>query len=616
MCLSKKPLNASLKMKKIRPLIWSLAVILLGIISAIFLYKFINPLLINFKQQPLFLTGSPFFSSFMEYPGGLTEYLSLFFSQFFVSRVVGTLVILAFATANAVVLYYLAKKHLGQDISLGLAISVGILLTGLHASYEATLQTSIVLLISSLSVFFLQLLNTRKNYFKIPLIVFLGSLMYFYIGATALMAFTALFAATTLYKKDVSNYLTALLLIGACFALPAYTSATSAYMGYKEASLGILEPTRKPFFFVQLITFLISPVLILLSPLKKKMSIKPLAINTIHIALPILLIAFSTAFYYFSFNKDKKNNLLFHYLAKNKQWAEVISIGKELSFNDRKVPFQLNRAYYHQNILIHKAFQIPQYWGERGLILTSHYNSEVLMLCSDLYYDMGHIKASLHWAYEAQTKFPFSPDVLQRIILCNLILNEFNTAEHFIDMLSRSVIYRKWAEQQRKFLNKPQLVSSDSELGEKQKLTPDEDFFTNQIQPIYDLSMLLKKNPSNKMAFEYYMIYAMLTHDLVKMEKEIHCMGSVGYKKIPTHLEEAILLFSVLNKEKKIDTGYYTVSQETSQRFRAYSELMMKYRSNLKQGEPEFRQGYKDTYWYYIHFVSPITTKREFKEKK
>jgi hypothetical protein len=603
-------------MKKIRPLIWSLAVMLLGITSAIFLFKFINPQLINFKQQTLFLTGSAFFSSFMEYPGGLSEYLSLFFSQFFVSRVAGTLIILAFAAANAVVLYYLAKKHLGQTISLGLAMTLGVLLTGLHASYEATLQTSIVLLISSLSVFFIQLFNTRKNFFKIPLIVFLGSLMYFYFGSTALMTFTALFTATTLYKKDVSNYLSALLLIGACFALPAYTSATSAYMGYKEASLGVLEPGQKPFFFVQLITFLISPILILLSPLKKKMSIKPLAINILHIIVPITLIAFATVFYIFSFNKDKKNNLLFHYQAKNKQWAEVISIGKELSLNDRKVPFQLNRAYYHQNMLIDKAFEIPQYWGERGFILTTHYNSEVLMLCSDLYYDMGHIKASLHWAYEAQTKFPFSPDVIQRIILCNLILNEFSTAEHFIDMLSRSVIYRKWAEQQRKFLNKPQLVSSDSELGEKQKFTPDEDFFTNQKQPLYDLSMLLKKNPGNKMAFEYYMIDAMLTHDLAKMEKEIHHMGSIGYKKIPVHLEEAILLFSVLNKEKKIDTGHYTVSQETHQRFRAYSELMMKYRNKMKQGESEFRQGYKDTYWYYIHFVSPITTKREFKEKQ
>jgi hypothetical protein len=41
----------------------------------------------------------------------------------------------------------------------------------------------------------------------------------------------------------------------------------------------------------------------------------------------------------------------------------------------------------------------------------------------------------------------------------------------------------------------------------------------------------------------------------------------------------------------------------------------MKHRGNSKAAQADLSYEFKDTYWYYIQYISPITTKREFKEK-
>ena len=102
-----------------------------------------------------------------------------------------------------------------------------------------------------------------------------------------------------------------------------------------------------------------------------------------------------------SYNRIVKNNIIIHLLAQNNDWQGVLNMAEELPMTDRKVIFQVNRALYHMGSLLNNSFVYTQYLGEHGLMLNMHYNSDIAMLCSDLFYDMGHIKESLHWAYEA-----------------------------------------------------------------------------------------------------------------------------------------------------------------------------------------------------------------------
>jgi hypothetical protein len=102
---------------------------------------------------------------------------------------------------------------------------------------------------------------------------------------------------------------------------------------------------------------------------------------------------------------------------------------------------------------------------------------------------------------------------------------------------------------------------------------------------------------------------------LAKVVVNLKYLEILGYEKIPVHIEEALMMFLTLNKDYKVDLGKYQISKTVQDNFFAYSKLLMKYRQNRKEGQPEMYRNFGNTYWYYIHFVSPITTKRVFQEK-
>jgi hypothetical protein len=87
------------------------------------------------------------------------------------------------------------------------------------------------------------------------------------------------------------------------------------------------------------------------------------------------------------------------------------------------------------------------------------------------------------------------------------------------------------------------------------------------------------------------------------------------YKRIPVHIEEALILFRTLNENYPVDMGKYTIRSTTQKRFAGYSSVMMKYRKDMQAARAELYNGFGNTYWYYIHYVSPITTQRKVHEK-
>jgi len=316
-----------------------------------------------------------------------------------------------------------------------------------------------------------------------------------------------------------------------------------------------------------------------------------------------------------SFDRSARDAIQIHALASEGQWDKVLTTAKRLSLTDRKVIFQVNRALYHLDRLPDEVFNYPQYWGEKGLVLTSNYSRNVLMFCSDLYFDMGHVKESLHWAYEAQTKQEQSPEVLKRIAVCNLIIGEYQAAEKFFSILSESMVHRKWAMHYLDCLKNESLVEKDPLVREKRKWLPRKDFYASTENPQYDLYRLFTENPDNKMAFEYFMLYSMLRHDLSEVVRNLKYLERLRYKKIPVHIEEALLLFMTLNENYPVDPGRYKISGLTQKRFSGYSSVMMKYRKDMQAARAELYNGFGNTYWYYIHYVSPITTQRKMIEK-
>ncbi len=195
-------------------------------------------------------------------------------------------------------------------------------------------------------------------------------------------------------------WLTGIIQLLLCLAFLWIVPLQSPYVDFKMACLGILCPGMyyKPLKFLYTL-YIIIPVLLLMRIIIKFTLEETGLIHrvTLHLpaslskvlfpVIPLLVIGLLILVCRFSFSKTDKDAVLIHFYAAGHDWESVLKTSAALSTTDRTVLFQINRALYHLDRLPDQAFSYAQYWGENGLILTSHYSHDVLMFCSDLYFD-------------------------------------------------------------------------------------------------------------------------------------------------------------------------------------------------------------------------------------
>jgi len=80
-------------------------------------------------------------------------------------------------------------------------------------------------------------------------------------------------------------------------------------------------------------------------------------------------------------------------------------------------------------------------------------------------------------------------------------------------------------------------------------------------------------------------------------------------------MEEAIILFMTLNRDYPVDLGRFRIRSQAQKSFAGYSSIMMNYRKDMQAARKDLYNGYGNTYWYYIHYISPLTTHRKMLEK-
>lgn len=596
----------------------------------LYLWFYIDPALVYYKQQPIFLFDKFFLYKFLVVPGGIAEYLSLFISQFLGLKIAGCLLITLTIFAAVVLTNRVLRFYFSKQTASWLQYIPGLILVHLHSHYVYDLRGDLIYLAALVLVLAFQRTDNRQVYFRLALLPVMSLFLFFGFGGSALLLFSGLIILDAIFQVNRKLFwLKGLVQVILCLLLIRLIPLVSPYVSFKMAYLGILCPGLyyKPLkFLYSLYVFL--PTLLLIRILFKyaieatglvgKVRFR-LPLRIAPVAMPLLsllVIGLLLAVIRFSFNRSAKDAVLIHYHAASGNWKSVLETSKALSTTDRTVLFQVNRALYHLGTLPDQAFSYAQYWGENGLILTSHYTHEVLMHCSDLYFDMGHIRESLHWAYEAETKSDQAPDVLKRIVLNNLILGEYAVAGKFLKILSQSILHRKWAMHYLSCLQDENLIGQDELISEKRKLMPVKDFYVSTHEPRSDLVNLLSQRPGNRMAFEYFMLYSLFTHDLATVAGNVRQLERLNYERIPTHIEEAIMLVKTLNPEFPLYLGKYQLSARTRERFMGYSKIMLAYKKDRVAAQADLFRDYGNTYWYYVYYVSPITTKRKIYERK
>lgn len=99
-------------------------------------------------------------------------------------------------------------------------------------------------------------------------------------------------------------------------------------------------------------------------------------------------------------------------------------------------------------------------------------------------------------------------------------------------------------------------------------------FCEDAIEPSSEclLGLLLARNPSHRMAFEYLMARYLLTCQLDKIVENVPQLRKLGDARIPEHYAEAILLHGQLT-QRQPDLDGWSVAAATVERFRAVVRL-------------------------------------------
>jgi hypothetical protein len=327
-----------------------------------------------------------------------------------------------------------------------------------------------------------------------------------------------------------------------------------------------------------------------------------------------VLAGLSAVFFQTLYVNNTRHNAEIEYYANRNNWKKVLSYKDVVGLNDRISRFLLNRALYHTGNMSQDLFSVPQEWGEHTLLLTMIFNRESTLQNSDLFFNMGFVKAAEYWALEAQTNEVYSPKLIIRLATCAILLQDFPVAKKYLDILHKSIIYKKKANDLYNCLSKKGASELKNDLFGERMIKYDIVFINNH-HPDLDLIQILDQDKNNKMAFEYLMSYYLLTNNLGLFQKYLTpYINNFGYKKLPKTYQEAMLLM-YLSTNTPAEQYMSVIDKSVMNRFSEFNKTLIEYNMNLKRARKDLKRNFGDTYWYYLRYISPKVSGTKVKKK-
>jgi hypothetical protein len=573
----------------------------------VFLYIWlkINPALINQYQDTLFLFDRAFFHSFLQYPGGLAEYVSAFLSQFMIISWLGALIIAILCVLLYDLTFRIVKLLFNSSNRILPFIPVLMVLT-LHSCYSHPLSVNLGLLLTLLFFILFIKFRSEKTTKRFVLFFIMAGLLYWFAAGhllffAGLMILYELLQASETWKKRILSvlyyFLMAVLIPYLCLQLFFMISLPQAYL-YLLPLHTIYKPAVIPF-----LLYGFFPFLIVIASARRKIEVpeKWRRIGTLIQAGIILLLIGILALV--SFDKKTNTFLRMDRFSGLKKWPKIIEMARKTDMNDLWITYFTNRALYHTGRLSSEMFSFPQIWGLDGLFLTEEYSYSRSMLKSDLLFELGYINESQHIAHEGLSQEGEKPRILRRLAIINLLKGEKQAAMMFLSKLEKTLFYKKWARAFMKMARNESLLQNNAQLRYIRTVMPDSDFILVPKNPLLNLSHLLTNKNRNHMAFEYLMAGYLLEGDLDSFMNHIRQINDFNYPAIPRHFEEAIITYMMDKGKDQVDLPGREPNVKTVDSYETLLSIMMRHHGRKEEARDDLAKNHKDTYWYYLLYT-------------
>ena len=567
-----------------------------------------HPILIFEAHPPVFLKGIDFLYDFLKIPGGLVNWLSALLMQFWFSDLLSAL----FLTICFWMAGFLTRKWIGTLTENRLVhtfhlIPVGLLLV-LYCNYDFDLSATLAIIIN---LFFLVLYihwSPKQQVFRIGLSFVITILLYWITGGAFLM-FAVLYGLEDLLlrRKIVSGLL--LLLVSAL--LPFVTSMSIVLITLKQSYLHNLtfeNPVEfeiiaysVPGFF--LLTLIIISIVRLLGNTKLFQKFVrldyfwKLAIGTFLFLSATILLANELT------NDIKKHVFQVNRAVREERWTDVLELTKYCSNETPLILSQSNLALYQTGKLLDSMFAYPQSKGTLGLLMNQTWCAAWPEEASNTAWKLGLVNESLHWAHEALEHKGPTPDILKRLGMVYMMKGENNAAAHFFLNLKNVPFHDNTAEYLIRINENPTEFAQDNLCKYVQSCMLTEDVISADKISSLELEQLSKRNPKNKMAFEYLIAYHLLNANINGIWDHLPDFRALNYTKIPCHVQEALIVSAAMTPNFDLNKLKEWIDPITVEHFVAYRKILIKHKEDKSGARQELQAWFGDTYWYYLMFV-------------
>lgn len=547
-----------------------------------------NPFALAYReQQQLFIFDRTYVLGTLLKVGGLATLAARFIVQFFWNPAVAfTLTLLLLVLSAWMGWAYMRQSRkewwlIPLCIIPSLFIGASLSDNSLHFEY----LTSILLVQAGLLAY----KGIRSN--RLPWGIVISVILYFTAGPAALV-----FAVCTLFPRGWKDALPNLLAVVA--------SGVAAYLA---AGVPSWTDTFTPAFYYDLDSTLPSahwaawiafPAILLLRMLAARFRFKGAAISASSLALALLALLPSVRFDKKMAAEQPRLAYIFEHYTNKEDWDGLIEACKKAPWLPRTANY-LNMALAWKGELAEHMLDYDQK-GPSGLVMTTK-DRAVDVAQAHMMLAMGNVAAAQDIAFNTLSSLQgFCPAMLKINTQVELMRGSYAVADKYLSLLEKTIHYRKWARDHRRFMYDDAAVEADPLLGSGRRNLGAENHFIMYTNPMTELFPILDANPTDRRTLEYGLCYLLLAKDLNSVRHYIlDYYSSPDSPELPRIAQEAMVFYSEYSRNMEgvqpfgMDWCYeHGVRQETVDRFEEYKKAAVAGPVSLRR--------FHGTYWYYL----------------
>ncbi len=587
-----------------------------------FLFLRVHPTLILESQPPVFMTGNEFFKEFLKIPGGMTDWLSALFMQFWFSDFLGALLL----TLSFWIVSYLTRTWMealtdSSPLHTIHLIPAGLLIL-LQGHYDFQPRMILALIVNLVFLILFIRWAPKRQVVRMVSGMVISALLFWSTGG-AFFIFAVLLGLNEILSRK--KFLSGFLFLSISAILPAVGSAMVFLVTMNHAYLHNLfleDQTIRLNAGIALPAFYILAALLLsavkfsgIRKLWKKIAgifgYTRLAFGWKMAAGTLLLIGGTLLLARDSVDTTVRLVLHINKSVREGRWTEVLDSAKQSPVVNPIISCQTNLALFHTGKLLDTMFAYPQTEGTGGLLMNSTWCLAWPEEASNVCWKLGLVNASLHWAHEAFEYKGSTHQILRQLGKVYMVKGEHRAAGMFFKNLKRVPFQHEDAENLLQMNENPAAIASNTEIRDIQASIPEKDLISLGRSSSRELELLLNRNPRNKMAFEYLVAYFLLNGNLKEIFTIVPGFKAFQYDHIPVHVQEALILGAAFTPkfDQKMLKGL--VEASVVKHFMEYRQSALKYQGNKSEAKRAMQKEFGDTYWYYALFTRPAKRQSE-----